>query len=643
MNRGPHRLERLCITLLMLAISAPALAAPVTNPNDTRNWQGATIGTFAALIYGTDNATTRQNLINAGTLDDGIFPNCVAANFTGPTANPCASYTNCMNHATLIQASWSGLGGCTGYSYSPTSWAYTCGTTSFARKQEAARCLDMWWMQDVGDGPDGSGDIWDLGGPSNQVAVFPTIDHGPMPQEAIEYSVYLSNNPNATTTGTNGNTQWVLAALDKVYLEGWINTWIADGFTTVWRLPNQQTFRYVMVVAGGPGALLRDSDDELDTVVGLTFGGQQVCPGSSDGDGDGVCDDTDNCIAVANPIQEDADNDMVGSACDPNPNDPEICGDADNDGRDDCAPPDTDNDGVPDRSDTFPCDPQTSAATYLPAEGSFGMVQYEDLWPESYDLDFNDAVVAWNYVYMQNASGGVKAMRVTLNILALGGFLEQGLGLQLPVSTNSVESITRTVGHIGAPVALTPRSTDANLTVDISSDLRPEVFPGTQPNEIINSKPGTPTITGHVVELYITFRSHVVLALGSAPHDLFIFRPGARGHEVHRPEFCGTAAMSSGLFGTGIDGSAIGQRCYVDRTGLPMALVMPMIVPYPPEEVPIHTLYPNIVTFASSGGTQNQNFYLSPVSGVGYSTPLAPTFPFGPSLAADRSCIAPAP
>jgi len=39
-----------------------------------------------------------------------------------------------------------------------------------------------------------------------------------------------------------------------------------------------------------------------------------ACP--ADGDGDGVCDDLDNCPAVANPSQSDLDGDRAGDACD---------------------------------------------------------------------------------------------------------------------------------------------------------------------------------------------------------------------------------------------------------------------------------------------------------------------------------------
>ena len=47
----------------------------------------------------------------------------------------------------------------------------------------------------------------------------------------------------------------------------------------------------------------------------------QVLLSGVDTDGDGIDDAIDNCLAVANPAQADADLDQLGDACDPFPND----------------------------------------------------------------------------------------------------------------------------------------------------------------------------------------------------------------------------------------------------------------------------------------------------------------------------------
>jgi YD repeat-containing protein len=314
---------------VVTGLSRPAEAVPLTNPNDARNWQGATIATFQQL-YG---YPTKQAVIDAQLLDDGIFPTCLDVDtFPGPTGAPCGPHTACMTKATMYSTM---VEGCSGYSYQPSTWAFVCAGATLSDYRERGRCLDMWNVQDVGmnDLNKSTTTVWDLGGPSNQVAVFPVIDHGPMPQEAIEYTVYLSNDPNAIAVGTNGSTHWVQAQIVKVYLEGWHPGWIADGFTTVWQLPGGQTFRYVAVPAGGPGALIQDGDHEIDTVLGLTFGGEPVCPPASDADGDGVCDATDNCSVFGNPLQADGDGDGVGDACDNCPSiDNYDQGDSDGDG-----------------------------------------------------------------------------------------------------------------------------------------------------------------------------------------------------------------------------------------------------------------------------------------------------------------------
>lgn len=99
------------------------------------------------------------------------------------------------------------------------------------------------------------------------------VDHGPVPGEVLENTVWLSNDPNAADAG------WTQASLVHVYGDGWSpGNIIADGFVAVYQLANQATFRYASVTWGGPGAIVRDGDNEIDAVGGLNVQGGGLVP-----------------------------------------------------------------------------------------------------------------------------------------------------------------------------------------------------------------------------------------------------------------------------------------------------------------------------------------------------------------------------
>lgn len=204
----------------------------------------------------------------------------------------------------------------------------------------------------VADGTPGNynpweGFVFDLGGPSNQVAIFAENDHGPQPCESVEYTVFLTNDPkardillNPTTSGADPN-KWNRAVLKKIYTKGFADVRPTnparaaecgdtplyaveeDSMVPVYALPCGISFRYAAIVAGNDGrdfpACAFDSDEaELDAVAGLTESGEAVCP-DKDGDTyvDCACGGTD---AGAPKICDCDDNDPLV-----HPNAPEAC------------------------------------------------------------------------------------------------------------------------------------------------------------------------------------------------------------------------------------------------------------------------------------------------------------------------------
>ncbi len=248
-----------------------------------------------------------------------------------------------------------GVNGCIGVTHTPTILTgYTCsaagsGPPGGDDPAFQANTLDWYWTQVLRTRPDGSvvgdgeagnyeptrGRIYDLGGEANRVVLFPITDHAPLPCEAFEYAVWLSNDPDATVTASPDApdpAQWNPARLIRAYREGWtrnpratgtaeagradLAAWledtsagdaIADALATVWALPCGLSFRYVSIQAGnygnpGPECVFHSADDELDAVAGLNEDDTAICV-DADGDGHramscggGDCDDTDPTV-----------------------------------------------------------------------------------------------------------------------------------------------------------------------------------------------------------------------------------------------------------------------------------------------------------------------------------------------------------
>lgn len=178
-------------------------------------------------------------------LDDGLFS---LAGATAGTLLPTSTFL-------------SGSGGRSLDTTGTGSFAYDFpGVTNFT----AGNSIDNLWVQTSGTI---GATVWDLHAPSTKAAIFNTIDHGPIPQEAIESTVYLSNGG----VGPSTSWTWTQAVVERVWLEGFHPIlgvqW--DGFVFSVGTGTNATFRYASIIHGGPGALINDGDDEINGVVGL--------------------------------------------------------------------------------------------------------------------------------------------------------------------------------------------------------------------------------------------------------------------------------------------------------------------------------------------------------------------------------------
>jgi hypothetical protein len=255
------------------------------------------MGLLGTLVHGNSICNGQSNCSAAGGFQPGVTP-CAGLAFT--CAETCTTATRADNDFAEQVRRTSHLD----YKYinparfNPATSATVCGggmvtdgNTQFYTPKDGA--------------------IFDLHGEVNRVALFPITDHGPLPCEAFEYAVFLTDNPNPASV-TQVITQqdlasgvlpdpmkWNEAQLFKAWI-GWDpangetapdpnNPNRPDGYATEWKLPCGIAFRYVSLVAGNDGnptaaCAFASYDAELDAVVGLNENDTAVCP---DRDGDG--------------------------------------------------------------------------------------------------------------------------------------------------------------------------------------------------------------------------------------------------------------------------------------------------------------------------------------------------------------------
>lgn len=275
-------------------------------------------------------------------------------------------------------------------------------------------------------------------------------------------------------------------------------------------------------------------------------------------------------------------------------------------------PEDMDGDGVSDYSDDYPNDDNRAFDNYYPGEDETGSLAFEDLWPKKGDYDFNDMVVDYNINQIANADNEIVAIEATFVVKAVGAGYKNGFGIQLPVSSSLIASVTG-YNVPGNVVTLSTNGSEAgqSLATIIAFENVYDIFPNVS-SGYVNTRENDPYINPETISVTITFNQPVSINdLGIPPYNPFIIVNLERGKEVHLPNYGPTDLATLSYFGTHDDDSDFSQgKYYRDISNLPWAMHIPKSFDYPIEKASIlqgHTVFDNWVL---SNGFSYMDWYL---------------------------------
>lgn len=256
---------------------------------------------------------------------------------------------------------------------------------------------------------------------------------------------------------------------------------------------------------------------------------------------------------------------------------------------------DADGDGINDELDDFPFDVDKAFNNYAPSVNSSGKLVYEDLWPSQGDYDFNDLVLEYSFNLIANANNEITAIDGEFYVEHIGASFHNGLAFQLPINPNAIAGVTGQLLN-GGWEEVAENGTETGTLSD---------------ETIIIVTGDTHDLQGESISLSVEFNDAFTTdALGSVPFNMFLIVNGDRQREVHLPDLQPTS-KASGYLATSDDYSDVTKgRYYKSKHNLPWALNIYDNFVAPPESVPISFQYPRFVSWANSGGTQDQDWFI---------------------------------
>jgi len=278
---------------------------------------------------------------------------------------------------------------------------------------------------------------------------------------------------------------------------------------------------------------------------------------------------------------------------------------------------DSDGDGVSDALDAYPNDASKAYDTYYPSANQWGTLAFEDNWPMQGDYDLNDLVVSYRYKLVSNAQNKVVEIAGDFAPIAAGANYENALGIQLPLNSASVASVS------GQRLADNYIKLNGNGTENGQKNAVFIPFDGSKqlinnPNgaNFVNTVANNTKVSGDTVRVIVKLVSPIE-SLAPATFNPFLISDKRRGYEVHLPSFPPTDLADKTLFGTNSDASnSTTGTYYVTKNNYPFALNFADAFSYPVETISISQAYSHFSDWTLSGGKSYTDWYKN--TGFGY-------------------------
>lgn len=267
---------------------------------------------------------------------------------------------------------------------------------------------------------------------------------------------------------------------------------------------------------------------------------------------------------------------------------------------------DDDSDGVNDDDDVYPPDEDKSYDFFFPAEGTYGTLAFEDLWPDKGDYDFNDMVIQYNIKEVVNSANDLVEIHFNLLLTAIGASKQNGFFFELPIQAEDV-----TVTEASYPL-LTRKINDSGLAII-------QVFNNT--NDIIQlngdfmntisteqNRPYIPISFVVIVDGFYSATDHIY----PAPYNPFITVNHNPAMEVHLPGLAPTPNADQSIFNNpnNDDATDIASGYYYKTAeGAPWAINVPYPMSHPLETIDIVKAYPDFGKWVNSNGQSYREWY----------------------------------